>query len=82
VRSLCKNILSSFADPYLENLRWSQMEAIDVDEIIDVEFPEPTEKNEGPSVEIEFKDGRKKTFSGPDLPEVLAILSHWTPPTA
>jgi hypothetical protein len=51
------------------------MDAIDVDEIVDVNY-------EGQSVEVTFKDGSKKKFSGSELPEVLAILNHWTPPTA
>ncbi len=51
------------------------MEAIDVDEIREVNF-------EAQCVEVVFKDGTRKKFSGPDLPEVLAMLNHWTPPTA
>jgi hypothetical protein len=33
-------------------------------------------------VQVVFKDGTIKVFEGPELPEVLAILNHWTPPTA
>jgi hypothetical protein len=51
------------------------MDAIDVDEIVDVDF-------EGDCVELTFKDGSRKRFSGTELPEVLAMLNHWTPPTA
>jgi hypothetical protein len=58
------------------------MEPIDVDEIIDVNFPDSTDPDESQSVEVVFKDGTRKVFSGSELPEVLAILNHWTPPTA
>jgi hypothetical protein len=58
------------------------MEPFEVDEIIDVNFPEPTEPDEAQCIEVVFKDGTKKRFSGADVPEVLAILNHWTPPTA
>ncbi len=58
------------------------MEPIDVDEIIDVNFPDPSDQGKAQSVELVFKDGTKKVFSGAELPEVLAMLNHWTPPTA
>ena len=58
------------------------MEAFDVDEVIAVEFPETTDGNEPQSVEVVFKDGRRRIFSDPDLPAVLETLRHWTPPTA
>ena len=50
---------------------WSQMEPIDVDEIIDVNFPDSSDPDEGQSVELIFKDGTKRIFSGAELPEVL-----------
>ena len=58
------------------------MEPIDVDEIIDVDFPGASANEEGQCVEVTFKDGTMKTFTGPDLAEALPILNHWTPPTA
>ena len=58
------------------------MEPIDVDEIAEVNFPESSDHGEPQSVEVVFKDGSRKTFSGVDFPEVLAMLNHWTPPTA
>lgn len=58
------------------------MELIDVDEIIEVNFPDSASQTDAQTVEVVFKDGTKKTFSGPDLPGVLAVLNHWTPPTA
>jgi hypothetical protein len=61
---------------------WTQMEAIDVDEIAEVNFPDSSDEREPQSVEVVFKDGDRKTFRGAELPEVLAILNHWTPPTA
>ena len=47
------------------------MESIDVDEIIDVNFPDSSDPDEGQSVELIFKDGTKRIFSGAELPEVL-----------
>jgi hypothetical protein len=58
------------------------MDAIDVDEIAEVNFPDSPDQDESDSVEVIFKDGTKKVFGGAELPEVLAILNHWTPPTA
>ena len=55
----------------------SCMDPIDVDEIAEVNFPDA-----GQSIEVVFKDGTKKIYSGDDLPEALSELNHWTPPTA
>ena len=33
-------------------------------------------------LQIVFKDGSEKIYEGPELPEVLKILGHWTPPMA
>jgi hypothetical protein len=57
------------------------MELFDVDEIAEVNFcdDDPGERN---GVQVRFKDGTTKVYSGPELPEVLALLNHWTPPTA
>ena len=49
---------------------------IDVDEIAEVNYQGEE------SVTIRFKDGTERTYRGADLPEVLEILKHWTPPTA
>ena len=57
------------------------MEPIDVDEIAEVTFPDPSESGVAEMVEVVFKDGTRKRFSGAELPEVLPILNHWTPPT-
>jgi hypothetical protein len=54
------------------------MDAIDVDEIAEVNFPDSA----GQTVEVVFKDGTRKVYSGDDLPEAMAMLNHWTPPTA
>jgi hypothetical protein len=51
------------------------MKEIDVDEISDVNY-----ENDG--VEVKFKDGTTEFYTGPELPLVLAMLNHWTPPTA
>jgi hypothetical protein len=48
---------------------------LDVDEIVEV-------NHETNGVEISFKDGTTQRYDGAELPEVLAILNHWTPPTA
>ena len=56
------------------------MEDIDVDEIVEVNYPDPDGGEE--SVEVLFKDGTTKVFRGPELPQVLEMLNHWTPPTA
>lgn len=58
------------------------MEPIDVDDILDVNFPDPTEPDQGQSVQVVFKDGSQRKFSGPDLPQILSMLRNWTPPTA
>ena len=59
-----------------------KMEPIDFDEIIDVNFPNVSGQDGGQSVEAVFKDGKKTVFGCTELPEVLAILNHWTPPAA
>ena len=58
------------------------MDPIDVDDIAEVNFPDSADQTDAQTVEVVFKDGTKKQFSGPDLPEAMAILNHWTPPTA
>ena len=55
------------------------MDPIDVDNIAEVNFPDSSGAQ---SVEVVFKDGTRSLFSGQELPAVLAILNHWTPPTA
>jgi hypothetical protein len=58
------------------------MEPIDVDEIIEVNFPDSGDQTDAQTVEVVFKDGTRKKFSGADFPEAMAVLNHWTPPTA
>ena len=58
------------------------MEPIDVDEIVEVNFLDSSGQGEAQTVEVIFKDGTRKRFTGGELPEVLPILNHWTPPTA
>jgi hypothetical protein len=55
---------------------------IDVDEIAEVNFPEKDSPDEAGQVRVVFKNGTEKIYEGRELPEVLAILNHWTPPTA
>jgi hypothetical protein len=59
-----------------------EMVDIDVDEIVDINYLEGATPNETGGVEIIFKNGTTKVYEGSDLMEVLAILNHWTPPTA
>jgi hypothetical protein len=33
-------------------------------------------------LQVIFKDGREVIYEGAELPEVLKILGHWTPPMA
>ncbi|MEO8129468.1 MAG: hypothetical protein ABJF23_09310 [Bryobacteraceae bacterium] len=55
---------------------------LDVDEILEVNYLDAATPGETSGVEVTFKDGTTKLFEGPQLPEALAILNHWTPPTA
>jgi hypothetical protein len=48
---------------------------IDVDEVREVTYQQD-------SVRVVFKNGDARVYEGADLPEALAILNHWTPPTA
>ena len=54
---------------------------LDVDEILEVNYPDDSTPGEGNNVQVVFKDGTSKVYEGPELPEVLAILNHLTPPT-
>jgi hypothetical protein len=58
------------------------MEAIDVDEIAEVNFPDSADQTDAQSVEVVFRNGTRKVYSGAEFSEALAILNHWTPPTA
>lgn len=55
---------------------------IDVDEILDVNSLGSSTPGETSGVEVTFKDGTIRVYEGTELPEALAILHHWTPPTA
>ena len=57
------------------------MEPIDVDEVAEINFSDASEPGEQ-TLEVIFKDGTKRRFSGAELPDVMAVLNHWTPPTA
>jgi hypothetical protein len=58
------------------------MDSIDVDEVAEVNFPDSAGQTEAQAVEVVFKDGSRKVYAGDDLPKAMAILNHWTPPTA
>jgi hypothetical protein len=55
---------------------------IDVDEISEVNYLDAAEPEDAERVQVTFRDGTEKIFEGAELPEVLRILNHWTPPTA
>jgi hypothetical protein len=58
------------------------MEDIDIDEIAEVNYLEDPDAGGQDRVEVRFKNGDTRVYSGPELAEVLEILKHWTPPTA
>ena len=58
-----------------------EMLKIDVDEIVEVNYLDSSTPRET-SVEVKFKDGTIRVYEGAELPDALAILNHWTPPTA
>ncbi len=45
------------------------MDPIDVDEITEVNFPDSVDQTDAQTVEVVFKDGSRKVYAGPDLPE-------------
>jgi len=55
---------------------------IDVDDIQEVEYLNASPADEQGAVKITLKDGSTRTYEGPELPEALEALRHWTPPTA
>jgi len=55
---------------------------LDVDEIMEVNYLDASTPGEGCKVQVVFKDGTSKVYEGQELPALLAILNHWTPPTA
>ena len=59
-----------------------EMLDIDVDEILDVNYLDSSTPGETNGVQVTFKDGTVRVYEGAELPEALAILDHWTPPTA
>jgi hypothetical protein len=59
-----------------------EMLEIDVDEIVDVNYLDSPTPGETGGVEVIFKNGTIRVYEGAELPEALAILNHWTPPTA
>ena len=60
------------------NAGHANADQFDVDEIAEVNYLDDASS----SVEVRFKDGLKKRYNGSEHPEVLALLNHWTPPTA
>ncbi len=52
------------------------MENIDVDNISEVNYLGQT------AVEVKFKDGTTRVYSGAEMEEMLPVLNHWTPPMA
>lgn len=58
------------------------MAELDVDEIAEVTYLDASGPEDAGKVRVVFKDGTEKIYEGPELPEVLKTLNHWTPPTA
>jgi len=54
---------------------------IDVDQIQEIEYLNSSTSEQG-AVKITLRDGSTRTYEGSDVPEVLEVLKHWTPPTA
>jgi hypothetical protein len=54
------------------------MDEIDIDQIADINYLDDL----GGTVEVTFKDGAVRQYSGSEHPEIFAMLNHWTPPTA
>jgi hypothetical protein len=59
-----------------------EMLNIDVDEITEVNYLDGATPGETSGVAVTFKNGTTEVYEGAELPEALAILNHWTPPTA
>ena len=55
---------------------------IDVDEILEVNYLDPSKPDEGEAVQVIFRNGDIEIYGGPEFAEALEILKHWTPPTA
>jgi hypothetical protein len=55
---------------------------IDVDEIAEINYLEPSDPQHPEKVQVIFKNGVEKIYEAPELSEILPILNHWTPPTA
>jgi len=55
---------------------------LDVDNIQEVTWPEPKDQGQPTSVCVRLKNGEVRVFEGAELKEALALLNHWTPPTA
>jgi hypothetical protein len=55
---------------------------LDVDEILEVNYLDAPTLGQRDAVELIFKNGEKRVYSGPEFAEVIEILKHWTPPTA
>ncbi|MDQ1472043.1 MAG: hypothetical protein QOJ99_3523 [Bryobacterales bacterium] len=58
------------------------MDDIDIDEIAEVNYPDDPSPGAQDHVEVRFKDGTTRIYSGPEVVELLEVLKHWTPPTA
>jgi hypothetical protein len=55
---------------------------IDVDDIAEINYFEPSDSQHPEKVQVIFKNGVEKIYEAPELSEILPILNHWTPPTA
>jgi hypothetical protein len=55
---------------------------IDVDDIAEINYFEPSDLQHPEKVQVIFKNGVEKIYEAAELSEILPILNHWTPPTA
>ncbi len=54
---------------------------LDVDNVAGFTYLD-SEAQEPKRLQVIFKDGSERIFEDAELPEVLKILGHWTPPMA
>jgi hypothetical protein len=59
-----------------------EMLKIDVDEILEIHFLDPSRPGETNAVQVIFRNGDIEVYEGPEFVEAVEILKHWKPPTA
>jgi hypothetical protein len=66
----------------MEETQGYEMLKIDVDEILEIHFLDPSRAGETNAVQVIFKNGDIEVYDGPEFVDAVEILKHWTPPTA